>query len=419
MNLSFKKKSKNKKSLDKIKSFLEEELPVGQKKISKKRFTSFELCFISFMCLLFGVVSGCLLSLYTNSVLGTKITGKVSEFLNVYNNVTNNYYEKVDKDLLIDAAISGMLGSLGDEHSFYLNQEETSSFNKNIDGSFIGVGITIQYKDDISTVIDIFKNSPAEKAGVQVGDILRKVNNVDVSKKDSNEIAELIKGDIGKKIKLTVSRNSEEKVFNIVLGKIEIESVFSELKEINNKKIGYISISNFAANTFEQFNNNLKALEKNKIDSLIIDVRSNTGGHLTQATKILDLFFDKGTILYQIETKNKKQKYESKSNENRKYPVVVLVNHLSASASEVLTACFMDNYSNATVVGATTYGKGTVQKASELSNGSSYKITTDKWLTPKGKWINKKGIKPDVEVEDNIDSEEDEQLKEALNILSK
>ena len=179
----------------------------------------------------------------------------------------------------------------------------------------------------------------------------------------------------------------------------------------------YIQITNFASNTYKQFNKKLKELEKDNIDSLIIDVRGNTGGHLSVVTEILDLFFDKDTVLYQIQDKKSTAKYSAKRSDKREYPIVVLTNHGSASASEILASCFKESYKDATIVGTTTYGKGTVQKTGSLSDGSSYKFTTQKWLTSKGKWINEKGVTPDVEVElgDNLD--EDLQINEAIKIL--
>ena len=187
--------------------------------------------------------------------------------------------------------------------------------------------------------------------------------------------------------------------------------------------IGYIRITSFAANTFSQFKKSLEAIEKKKSDGLIIDLRDNPGGHLEQARKILELFFSKKTVLYQTEEKGKKTKITSTTKESRDYPVVILVNHGSASASEVVAASFSDNYEKVKIVGLTTYGKGTIQKSTNLSTGSSIKYTTQKWLTPKGKWLDGKGIEPDVVVDLNEDFynnptiDNDPQIKEGLKVL--
>lgn len=415
------KKKKEKKSLIKKISnaiFIDEEEYEKKKVVeSKKRFTIFEMVIVGFILLMFGVVSGCLVTMYTDTVIGAKLDAKTMEFLKTYNSIKENYYDDVNEDALIDSAISGMINSLGDEHSTYMDPDSTNSFNNSVEGKYVGVGITIKYENDITTIIDIFKDSPADKDGLKVGDVIVEVNGTDVTGKDSSEIASIISGDVGKVVNFVVLRDGENVNVTTSLQEIELDSVYTEIKEENNKKIGYIQISNFASNTYKQFNSKLKDLEKQNIDSLIIDVRGNTGGHLSVVSDILDLFFEKDTVLYQIQDKKSTVRYKAKKAEKREYPVVVLTNHGSASASEILASCFKERYSDATIVGTTTYGKGTVQKTGSLSNGSSYKFTTQKWLTSKGKWINEKGVKPDLEVELGDNLEVDDQLNAAINIL--
>lgn len=420
-------KRKKKKEKERKKSFLKkitnaifiDEEEYEQKKVidSKKKFTMFEMVIVAFIFLMFGIVSGCLVTMYTDTVIGTKLDKKIMEFLETYNTIKEDYYDDINEDGLIDAAISGMINSLGDEHSIYMDVDSTNDFNNSVEGKYVGVGITIKYENDVTTIIDIFKNSPADKDGLKVGDIITEVNGIDTIGKDSSEIASIISGDVGKVINMVVLRDNENVNVTTSLQEIELESVSIEIKEEDNKKIGYIQISNFASNTYKQFNTKLKELEKENIDSLIIDVRGNTGGHLSVVSDILDLFFQKGTVLYQIQDKKSTVKYSAKKSEKRDYPVVVLTNHGSASASEILASCFKERYSDATIVGTTTYGKGTVQKTGNLSDGSSYKFTTQKWLTSKGKWINEKGVTPDVEVELGEDLGVDEQLDAAINIL--
>ena len=176
--------------------------------------------------------------------------------------------------------------------------------------------------------------------------------------------------------------------------------------------------------TFYQFKEHLTKLEKNKIDSLIIDVRDNTGGHLTQVNKILSMFFDKKTLLYQIETKNGVENIYATDNDKRNYKVVILINYGSASASEILASAFQDNYKNVTIVGTKSYGKGTIQSAIRLSTGASLKYTSQKWLTSKGVWLDNKGVVPNVEVkiEDpnyTVTGEKDLQYLKAVEILKK
>ena len=387
-------------------------------KESPKRFTTFEMFFVSFLVLIFGLVTGCFITVGTRAVLGYRVDDEVSSFIEVYNYVKDNYYEEVDDKDLMKAAIAGMLKSLGDEYTYFMDEKSTESFNTDVTGKYNGIGITIQTTEENTKIVSVFEGSPAAKAKIMAGDVVLKVNGQDVSGKDSSEIANMISSKLGDKIELVIKRGEEELTFKLVVASIDIPSVSGEVKEQNNQKVGYIKIDNFAANTASQFNKEIKKIEKDNIDSLIIDVRGNTGGALSQVHKILESFFDKKTVLYQIETKGKKEKYYSKTSEKRTYPVVVLTNSLSASASEVLAACFKDNYKNATIVGTTTYGKGTVQKALDFKDGTSFKFTAQKWLTPKGKWIHEKGVKPDVEVK--IEKEdEDAQLQKALEILTK
>lgn len=417
----FKFKGKKNSFISKISKiiFTDEEEKKNKNVISKKKFTSFELIFISSILFVLGIIGGCLVTMYTDTVLGSKIDSKMLEFLKTYETIKSDYYDNVNENDLIGSAISGMLSSLDDEHSFYMDKDYTGSFNQSVDGSYVGIGITILYKDKINTITEIIKNSPAEKSGLMVGDILTKVNDVDVTNSDSNEIANLISGEVGKEFVITIQRNNEMKSFNLSLQEIEIESVHSEIKESEGKKIGYINISNFASNTYTQFNNNLTSLEKKNINSLIIDVRGNTGGQLSVVSNILDLFFEKNTVLYQIKDKKSVYKYKAKTKDNRDYPVVILTNHGSASASEVLASCFKENYSDATILGTKTYGKGTIQKLMTLSDGSSYKFTTQKWLTSKGEWLNENGLEPDVVVEIGDDVNIDNQLEEAIKLLLK
>lgn len=425
----FKKKKKEKKKLSIIDAIIniffisqeeyDKKYPKKKVEISKKCVTKFEFYFVGGLLLLFGIVLGCLITLCTDSVLGSKVDSNVIEFLKVYDDIKDNYYEDVDEEKLIGAGISGMFNSLDDENSFYMDKDTTDSFNTTIDGKYVGVGISIRYEDSITKVVGIFDNSPASKAGIKEDDIIVKINGKDVTSSTSEEIISMIGKKLGTKVTITMRRGEEEIDFPLTLSEIEIPSVYGEIIEKNDKKIARLYLDNFASNTYSQLKKELSELEEKGFDSLIIDVRSNTGGHLSQVYKILDLFFKKDTVLFKIQSKKKITDYKAKSDDYTSYPVVVLVNGGSASASEVLASCFKDNYSNATIVGTTTYGKGTVQESNKLSGGTSYKFTTEKWLTSKGKWLHKKGLKPDVVVELDAEATEDTQLNEAINILTK
>lgn len=388
-------------------------------------FTIPEVILLLIISCIFGVVMGCILT-YSKSFDMVKVTKEEAELLAAYEKIRDNYYEDLSEGDLVGSAIDGMVNSLEDPYSYYLNENDTSSFNQRLNGTYIGIGVTILHdENNENQVVEIIDGSPAKKAGIEVGDIFLSIDGNDVRNLSLSEVSEFMKGEVGDKHSFVLLRGGNEVKVNLVLAEVVLSSVSSKIIEGNNKNVGYLHISTFAANTYTQFNKNLKSLEKEKIDSLIIDVRGNPGGHLSQVQDILSLFFDKKTVLYQIENKGKVEKVYATTKDKRKYDVVVLIDCESASASEILAACFKENYKNATIIGTTSYGKGTVQKTYELSNGSSLKYTAEKWLTSKGKWINGVGVEPDIEVElpeeyyNNVCDENDLQLQKALEVLTK
>ena len=386
----------------------------------KSLFNIPEIVVVIVISTLFGTIVGCILT-YGRGIAAGLDNKYVKELINTYDTIVENYYGNISEVDLLNAAVDGMVDVLGDQYSYYMNKSETSDFNQTLDGSYVGIGATIQFSETGNKVIELFENSPAEKAGLKVGDIIIGVNGVGVSGYSASELSNLLVGDNGTTVELKIKRGEEVKDFSFMRGIVTIPSVSSKVIE---DKIGYIDIDNFAANTYYQFKDHLTKLEKNKIDGLIIDVRDNTGGHLTQVNKILSMFFDKKTLLYQIETKNGVENIYATGKDERKYDVVVLINYSSASASEILASAFQDNYKNATVVGTKSYGKGTIQSAIRLSTGASLKYTSQKWLTSKGAWLDNKGVVPDVEVkiEDpnySVTGEKDLQYLKAIEILKK
>lgn len=407
----FQEQLKNKKKAKKNK-------PQESKKydFNKVSFNLTEVIVIIIIALLFGGVIGSLIT-----ISKTTPDDYLEEFYETYNNVTNEYYKKVNKKKLVNAAIEGMINYLGDPYSTYMDEAETDNFNNTVNGSYKGIGVTVSIIEDKPTIISMFDSSPAKKAGMKVDDVITKVNGKSVKGKSIDKIVEMIKKKDN--VTITVLREDKEHTFKLKLTSVTLPSVDSKIIEKDDKKVGVISISVFAANTYNQFSSNLESLEKKKIDSLIIDVRDNPGGHLTQVTKILSLFLDKKKVLYQIESDGKKTKVYSSTNEKRNYKIAVLINKNSASASEILAGAMKESY-NAAIVGEKSYGKGTVQKEYSLSSGSSIKYTTEKWLTPKGHTINKKGITPTIEVSlEEVDGvlteEKDNQLQTALSEIVK
>lgn len=390
----------------------------------KSGFNIPEVIIIIIISILFGIVIGGIIN-YRVKNINKNLPTDLDEFIFTYNNIVDNYYEKIDKKKLLDAAIEGMVGSLGDEYSIYMNSSETDSFNETVGGSYAGIGATVAHIDNKNQIIDMFENSPALKAGLKVGDVFQKIDGKDVSTIDVSTLTDLIKGEKDTVINVEVLRDDKLVTVNVTRDNIEIPSVTGKVYDVNDKKIGYIYVSTFAANTYNQFHSELKSLEKKKIDSLIIDLRDNPGGHLNQATKLLSLFLSKDKILYQLETKGVKEPIYSESKEKRNYNVAVLINSNSASASEIVAACFKESYKNSVIIGVNSFGKGTVQQAYQLTNGSSLKFTVQKWLTPNGNWINDVGVAPDEIVELNSDyrnnliDDNDNQLQKAFDLLSK
>lgn len=316
---------------------------------------------------------------------------EIQKFIEEYNYILENYYSDIDKEELVSSAIKGMLSSL-DEYSEFVG-DDSSNFSITLEGEYEGLGVGISSTTDNEIIITtIYPNSPADKAGLKVGDIITKFNNESVEGLSTTELVDKISQT--EEINLIVLREEEELTFNLKKDKIVIESVHSEMKDNN---IGYIKVDIFANNTYSQFHQALEDLEKQNMESLIIDLRSNGGGHLSAAKDILSLFLNDTHVIYQTEDKNGIEKFYSEGNEDKNYKIVILQNSISASASEVVTSCLKEQL-GAYVIGTTSYGKGTVQNLQNVSGIGQYKVTTKKWLTSNGGWINEVGIKPDLEV---------------------
>lgn len=353
-----------------------------------------------------------------------KIIHDLDKVIDTYYAVVDNYYGDLDKNSLVEGAVEGIISSVGDSFTSYTDTDATESFNEKIGGSYEGIGCSVaNYLDGTIVVVSVFEDSPAKKAGLEVGDIIIKVDGENYEGKTSTDISNYIKDSGKDKVVLNVKRNDEEKEITINLSKVEIPYVNGEILESNDKKIGYISISLFAGTTYKQFEKKLKELEKEDIEGLIIDVRSNSGGYLTSVTDICSLFLKKGSIIYQLEDTTGTVKKKDTTKEKRTYPIAVLINKESASASEILASAIKESYKGL-VVGTNSYGKGTVQQTKKLLDGSMIKYTTQKWLTPNGNFINEEGVSPTNVVElseeyfNNPSRSTDNQLQETLKLLT-
>lgn len=344
----------------------------------------------------------------------------VTKFLENYQYIMDNYYGEVDSETLMNGALDGMLEALGDDYSTIIN---SNTFDAQLDGNYQGVGIEIYNNENEIVILNVFEGSSAAEAGLKSGDIIISIDGIDFSEKNSSAITDYVANSKSSSFNFVISREGEYLTFTLKRGNVTIPSVESSVYEKNDKKIGYIYIDIFATATIEQFSKALDQLENQNVDGLILDVRDNSGGHLTTVVDILSNFLDSKNIIYQTETKSGINKYYSKGKTNKTYPIVVLQNASSASASELLSIALQEQY-GATVIGETSYGKGTVQELVTLGD-TEYKFTTKKWLSPKGNWIEKKGVTPDIEVAldeiyyDNPSDENDNQLQTALAELTK
>lgn len=391
------------------------------KKLKNKKYTFnfIELISIIIVSLFLGAIVGNIITYDKENIVFNSVPEELDEFVSTYNTINNSYYKKISKDKLVDAAIEGMLSSLDDPYSEYMNKTDSTEFNETVNGEYDGIGITIISDNDEVKIVSVFDNSPAKKIGLKAGDKITAINDGKVANKNTEQISKLIKN--SKKVKIKVIRDNKEKEYTIKKGTVDIPSVTSKMIDKDNK-IGYISISIFSSNTYKEFNNALEKLEKNNMKALVIDVRNNPGGHLDQVSDIIDLFLNKNDVMYQIKNNKKKKKVYATTNSKRKYKIDVLINKNSASASEILAAALKDSY-NSSVVGVNSYGKGSVQKQYKLANGSSIKYTVKKWYTPKGESIDKKGVEPTEVIEQSEDYfndpsiDNDTQLQKAIEIV--
>lgn len=363
-------------------------------------------------------------SIKQSNNIKTDLSNYENEIISNYKYILENSYKNVNGRDLVSAAIKGMIDCLEDPYADYINVSDVDNFNLIINGEYQGIGVQIGYNENKEPVITyVFPSSPADNSGLKINDILVSIEDIKVSNKTLDEIKDIVNGFDGE---FKVSYKRDEKQYETILKReiVTVKSVVKNLYERENKKIGYIKLTNFAANSYEQFKETLESLESDDIESLIIDLRDNTGGQLRTVDNIVSLFIDENNVIYQMKEKGKITKYYSHGNNNRKYPIVVLVNENSASASELMTGALKEVY-NATIIGVNTYGKGTAQEVRTLENGEQYKFTTREWLTANGNSIEKVGIEPNIKVEQDSKyfneptEENDVQLQSAITFLCK
>ena len=351
-----------------------------------------------------------------------KVTEKeVSKKLNKLNALIDKYYlyeDEIDTDQLAEGIYSGYTSALGDKYTVYYDEDETKALMESTSGTFSGVGATLTKDADTgyATIVNVYEDSPAEKAGLKAGDILEKIDDHEVGDEQLDTVVSWIKGEKGTEVKITVLRDGEELELTATRDTIEVKTVSYEMKE---NQIGYIKVSEFDTVTYDQFKEALDDLEKQGMQGLIVDLRNNPGGSLDTVTNMLRLLLPEGTIVSTKDKNGKKDEITCDGTHEFKKPMAVLVNQYSASASEIFSGAVQD-YGTAKIVGVTTYGKGVVQQLMDLGDGTCLKVTIAEYYTPNGRSINGKGVEPDVEVEYQYDEENpkaDNQLDQALSTV--
>ena len=340
------------------------------------------------------------------------------------NMIDEEYLGEISTDKLEEGVYAGLIYGLGDVYSRYYTKDEYEQESVTTEGSYVGIGVAMQkYTAGGIQIVECYKGSTAEEAGVKVDDVITAINGEDITDTELQDVVSMIKDNEDKDVVLTVQRKGEDtQEITVKVSNVELPSVFGEMLDENT---GYIQITEFKGVTVEQYEKVFADLKEQGMERLVVDLRDNPGGLLNVVCDILRDVLPEGLIVY-TEDKNGNRSEETCDGKNPlDMPLAVLVNGNSASASEIFAGAVKD-YGIGTIVGTTTYGKGVVQSIRQLSDGSAVKLTIANYYTPKGNSINKTGIRPDVEVElspellnqEEITHEEDNQLQAALNSLN-
>ena len=352
-------------------------------------------------------------------------TDLINKLYTVRKIIDNEYVSEIEEENLVEGAVKGYVEGLGDEYTEYFTKSEMEEFKSEVQGNYVGVGIYMMQNTKENNIVILYpiEGSPAEKAGLKSGDIIKKVDDTEFTGEDFEKVSTYIKGKEGTKVKIEIERNGENLTFEVERKKIDLYPIKTEILQNN---IGYIKVSSFDDDCAKEFKQTYNELNKsNKLKGLIIDLRNNGGGIVDEALDMVDLILDKDKIeLISINKKGEEEIKKSKSNPVINVPIVVLVNDNTASASEIFAAALKEN-GKATIVGEKTYGKGVIQELISLRDGSGIKVTIEEYLTPNRNKINKLGITPDKEVTlpdtvtsiYNIEKTEDTQLQEAIKLF--
>lgn len=362
-----------------------------------------------FLFLAFTVLAVTIYTAVRHQFVSVEGTSELEVVEELYSLIEEQSVYELESGTLVEGALRGMASAIDDPYSTYYSKEEAAIHKASLAGEKVGIGIEMSEKNGKFLVISPVKSSPAEKAGIRPYDEIVQINDVRLDGKTMGEVMKLMQGKAGEEVSLVLYRPSIERHITVVVERAEMknETVLSEIVEVEGVKIGHITITLFAENTIEQWLEALTKLMEQDIKGLIVDVRDNPGGYLHSVAGIISTLGEQNkTFAYMQDAKGhmepvrtvKVEGLEELNKAVRKLPLVVLQNEGSASASEVFSAA-MQSWGTGTLVGATSFGKGTVQESWNLANGGQVKLSTNKWLTPKEAWVHGKGVKPDVEAE--------------------
>lgn len=324
----------------------------------------------------------------------------IAKIQKAYEIIANQYVKKIDPDKLTEGAIQGMVTTLDDPFSSYMDGKTAKQFHESLGSSFEGIGAEVSKDGEKLIIVSPIKNSPAEKAGIKPKDEILTVDGKSVKGLSQYDAVLKIRGKKGTNVTLEIKRPgvADPITFNIKRDDIPMYTVFGSVKKVNNEKIGYIHITSFNEKTADEFKKELDKLESQNIEGLTIDVRGNPGGYLQAVEGVLEELVVKNEPYLQVENRDgQREKYYTKLSKAKPYPINVLIDKGSASAAEILAAA-LSEAGDYQLIGEKSFGKGTVQSTLDFKDGSNIKLTQFKWLTPDGTWIHKKGIKPDVAV---------------------
>ena len=327
--------------------------------------------------------------------------GETSSVTQVYDALKTDYYfYDGDDQALIDGAISGMISSLDDPHSTYFTMSDYENFVEHLEETYSGIGCEVTSINGYTMIVSPFPDSPADEAGILANDLVVEIDGENVVGQNLQEVTNKIKGPVDTTVTLGIQRNDNPELIYIEVQRraIEQETVKTELMTIGDKKIGYLQVTTFGENTANEFKEGIESLENQGMESLVVDLRNNSGGYLTSVVEMVDYILPPDKVVTTIENREGKGTQYMTSSEGKDYEVVTLINEGSASASEIFAAA-MKEAGGYPVIGTTSYGKGTVQVSMPLDDHSSLKLTTQVWKTPDGNWINEVGVEPTIVVE--------------------